>query len=130
MSFTDSQFFRDDNHGQSSHTFLILNSEQRCSRVDLEGATGGILPAAILVACKIMAQPLTSTPRVQRLDSLTGLCWWAAFGVFAYHMANLAPVPWVRVLSFGNFSVMLFFILSGFVLTWSANPSGTPQTFW
>lgn len=27
-----------------------------------------------------------------RLDSLTGLRWWAAFGVFAYHMANLAPL--------------------------------------
>lgn len=34
--------------------------------------------------------PQQSAPRkVLRLDSLTGLRWWAAFGVFAYHFQNV-----------------------------------------
>src|SRR5690554_6674300 len=103
MSFTDSQFFRDSNHGQSSHTFLVPNSGEPPGRTNPKGAIGDNLPAFVLVACNIMTQPLVSTPRVQRLDSLTGLRWWAAFAVFAYHMTNLAPLPVTRVLSFGNF---------------------------
>ena len=73
-----------------------------------------------------------STPRsVQRIDSLTGLRWWAAFGVFAYHMNNLAPLPIAALLQWGNYGVTFFFVLSGFVLSWSARPETTsPQTFW
>ena len=61
-----------------------------------------------------------------RLDSLTGLRWWAAFAVFCYHMMSFAPVPGLgAVARFGNHGVAFFFLLSGFVLTWSAGISGT-----
>lgn len=61
-----------------------------------------------------------------RLDSLTGLRWWAAFAVFCYHMMNFAPVPGLgAVARYGNHGVAFFFVLSGFVLTWSARISGT-----
>ncbi|MCL3776977.1 MULTISPECIES: acyltransferase [unclassified Actinomyces] len=65
-----------------------------------------------------------------RLDSLTGMRWWAAFGVFAYHMTNLAPLPSQDLLRFGYSGVSFFFILSGFVLTWSARPEVTARQFW
>ncbi|MBA4246761.1 MAG: acyltransferase [Microbacterium sp.] len=65
-----------------------------------------------------------------RLESLTGLRWWAAFGVFFYHMANLAPLPVSELLDLGNYGVMFFFVLSGFVLTWSARPGTTVGTFY
>jgi peptidoglycan/LPS O-acetylase OafA/YrhL len=67
---------------------------------------------------------------IVRLDSLTGLRWWAAFAVFAYHMLNLAPLPIQDVLKYGNYGVAFFFVLSGFVLTWSARPETSVTTFW
>ena len=72
----------------------------------------------------------TEVPRARRLDSLTGLRWWAAFGVFLFHMNNLAPLPIFPIFRFGNYGVMFFFLLSGFVLTWSANAKVSPTTFW
>lgn len=68
--------------------------------------------------------------RGPRLDSLTGLRWWAAFAVFAHHMTNLAPLPIREELRFGNYGVMFFFVLSGFVLTWSASRQVSAHTFW
>lgn len=65
-----------------------------------------------------------------RVDSLTGLRWWAAFAVFAFHMANLAPLPIARALGFGNYGVAFFFVLSGFVLTWSASDRVSTGTFY
>ncbi|UNX55730.1 acyltransferase [Georgenia sp. TF02-10] len=76
------------------------------------------------------AQPAGRTVRPVRLDALTGLRWWAAFGVFAHHMTNLAPLPVAEVLSLGAQGVTFFFVLSGFVLTWSADPAVSPATFW
>lgn len=61
-----------------------------------------------------------------RLDSLTGLRWWAAFGVFLYHMLNFAPIPIVSEFApYGNAGVAFFFILSGFVLSYSASGRAT-----
>lgn len=79
-----------------------------------------------------MNQPTAAAPptRAGRLDSLTGLRWWAAFGVFAHHMTNLAPLPVFEVVGFGKYGVTLFFVLSGFVLTWSARPGVTAPTFY
>jgi len=57
--------------------------------------------------------------RSAALNSLTGLRWWAAFGVFLFHMTAFAPVPIFPLLEFGNYGVMFFFVLSGFVLSWS-----------
>ncbi|GGI47675.1 peptidoglycan/LPS O-acetylase OafA/YrhL [Agromyces flavus] len=68
--------------------------------------------------------------RRPRLDSLTGLRWWAAFAVFLHHMSNLAPLPIEGVLRYGAYGVTFFFVLSGFVLTWSARPGTPATTFW
>ncbi|OKL48591.1 hypothetical protein BSR28_01665 [Boudabousia liubingyangii] len=67
-----------------------------------------------------------------RLDSLTGLRWWAAFGVFLYHLASTRVVhlPFIDIYSVGNFGVAFFFVLSGFVLTWSAKPEVTARQFY
>lgn len=45
-------------------------------------------------------------------------------------MGNLAPLPIAGALSYGNFGVMFFFVLSGFVLTWSASAAVSAPTFW
>ncbi|GAA1513308.1 peptidoglycan/LPS O-acetylase OafA/YrhL [Agromyces terreus] len=66
----------------------------------------------------------------RRLDSLTGLRWWAAFAVFGHHMLNFVPLPGAAVISLGHFGVAFFFVLSGFVLTWSARATTTMPTFW
>jgi Predicted acyltransferases len=67
---------------------------------------------------------------VARLDSLTGLRWWAAFAVFLYHVRLFAPIPFTGFVQWGNFGVTFFFVLSGFVLTWSARPTVSATTFW
>ena len=83
-----------------------------------------------MLAFSLVTTALAPEAREPRLESLTGLRWWAAFGVFLYHMANLAPLPIVEVLDLGNYGVMFFFVLSGFVLTWSARPGTTVATFY
>jgi peptidoglycan/LPS O-acetylase OafA/YrhL len=45
-------------------------------------------------------------------------------------MTNLAPLPVRDALEYGNYGVMFFFVLSGFVLTWSASEAVSPRTFW
>lgn len=74
----------------------------------------------------VLAEP---TPR---LDGLTGLRWWAAFIVFLYHMLIFAPVPGLlsELFSYGYFGVTFFFVLSGFVLTWSARSNVPVSTFY
>ncbi|QEV45514.1 acyltransferase [Streptomyces vinaceus] len=81
--------------------------------------------------------------RVTRLDTLTGLRFPAAFVVFLYHAALLAflGVPWLSsgsavttyydaVAHVGALGVTFFFVLSGFVLTWSARDTDTAPRFW
>ena len=70
--------------------------------------------------------------RMPRVDSLTGLRWWAAFAVFAYHMLNFAPLPPLATtfLHYGYFGVTFFFVLSGFVLMWSLAPRVKISTFY
>ncbi|AXE27347.1 acyltransferase [Streptomyces globosus] len=81
--------------------------------------------------------------RVTRLDTLTGLRFPAAFVVFLYHAALLAflGVPWLSsssaavayydaVAHAGALGVTFFFVLSGFVLTWSARETDTAPRFW
>lgn len=67
-----------------------------------------------------------------RIDALTGLRWWAAFFVFGYHMLVFAPLPTAATafLSKGFFGVTFFFVLSGFVLTWSASDRVSQSTFY
>ncbi|MFE5913361.1 acyltransferase family protein [Streptomyces wedmorensis] len=62
------------------------------------------------------------------LPSLTGMRWAAAFLVFAFHTYKFGYygpedeklVAWAT--RSGSVGVMFFFVLSGFVLTWSARP--------
>ncbi|AOZ73263.1 hypothetical protein BK816_08175 [Boudabousia tangfeifanii] len=67
-----------------------------------------------------------------RLDSLTGLRWWAAFGVFLYHIYSTRAVklPYGTFYTVGNFGVAFFFVLSGFVLTWSSKPQVGAKQFY
>lgn len=80
--------------------------------------------------------------RTSRLPSLTGLRFPAALLVFVFHSA--LPYPEVRFLQSdasannyyrgvaqtGGLGVTFFFVLSGFVLTWSARSSDTARAFW
>ena len=67
-----------------------------------------------------------------RLDALTGLRWWAAFMVFLFHLRVFAPVPQplAAVFDQGYLGVTFFFVLSGFVLTWSLKPGVSTSTFY
>lgn len=64
------------------------------------------------------------------LRSLTGLRWWAAFGVFLFHMTVFAPLPIYPIFDYGYYGVMFFFVLSGFVLSFSWKPQISVQTFY
>lgn len=69
-----------------------------------------------------------------RLDSLTGLRFVAAVAVFGFHATYLTVGPvhdaMTVVFGRGGSGVGLFFVLSGFVLAWSARPSDTPAAMW
>lgn len=92
---------------------------------------------------RVTAPPQTPAgPRVSRLDTLTGLRFPAALLVFLFH-ASL-PYPSVRLFAddgvesdftallaqAGALGVTFFFVLSGFVLTWSARSGDTAPAFW
>ncbi len=74
-----------------------------------------------------------ASPAVRRLDSLTGLRWFAAFGVFCFHYGYLSDkVPVLRsALTLGYEGVPFFFVLSGFVLAWVYRPGdGALRFYW
>lgn len=78
---------------------------------------------------------MTSAPNpasLPRLDAITGLRWWAAFGVFFFHIKNLIalPGPLASLAPLGNYGVTFFFVLSGFVLTWSWRAQTDKRTFY
>ena len=67
------------------------------------------------------------------LDSLTGLRFLAAAMVVLYHASMWSAHdhnPGHSPLEIGYVGVTFFFILSGFVLTWTRRPHDTPQAFW
>lgn len=71
---------------------------------------------------------MAQTPR---LHSLTGLRFWFAFLVVLHH----SLVHWFGrdayvVSDFGYIGVDFFFVLSGFVLTWSWRPAVSTRRFW
>ncbi|MFC7310313.1 acyltransferase family protein [Streptomyces monticola] len=77
-----------------------------------------------------------------RLPTLTGLRFPAALLVFLFHAA--LPLPEMRILAddglqkvfyavaaqSGGLGVTFFFVLSGFILTWSARPGDPARSFW
>ncbi|WFE49243.1 acyltransferase [Micromonospora sp. WMMD1155] len=72
-----------------------------------------------------------------RLPSLTGLRWIAALLVFGFHagtMRIIAEPDYQAVVdalfTLGLSGVQFFFILSGFVLVWSARVGDSRRTFW
>ncbi|WP_233512516.1 acyltransferase family protein [Micromonospora deserti] len=80
---------------------------------------------------------MTGAAPADRLPSLTGLRWIAALLVFGFHAGTMriiaepdhqAVVNWLFTL--GLSGVQFFFILSGFVLVWSARPGDSRRRFW
>ncbi|MGK5444344.1 acyltransferase family protein [Micromonospora sp. URMC 105] len=77
------------------------------------------------------------TAAASRLPSLTGLRWVAAMLVFGYHAGTMRIVgePDYQAVVGGLFTlglsgVQFFFILSGFVLVWSAREGDRRRDFW
>jgi peptidoglycan/LPS O-acetylase OafA/YrhL len=70
----------------------------------------------------------------RRLDSLTSLRWFAAALVMGFHASGLLARehlgPVYQALQSGPAAVSFFFILSGFVLTWSYQPGQRLGAFW
>ncbi|MFJ1590079.1 acyltransferase family protein [Kitasatospora albolonga] len=63
-----------------------------------------------------------------RLDSLTGLRFWAALAVVFYHLSRQGgELPWISDITwYGRSGVTFFFILSGFVLAWTYDGKSVP----
>ncbi|MET7670121.1 acyltransferase family protein [Micromonospora luteifusca] len=74
--------------------------------------------------------------RMPRVESLTGLRWFAAFAVFLFHANQIIKLPTVNDIRLGDFfrfgdaGVTFFYVLSGFVLTWSFSPTVSTGTFY
>ncbi|MCX5388030.1 acyltransferase [Streptomyces sp. NBC_00083] len=80
-----------------------------------------------------------ASARFARLPSLTGMRFFAAFLVFSFHSTLPPYTPFSggsaeavthAVSKAGWLGVGFFFVLSGFVLTWSARPGDRPRQFW
>ncbi|QDQ14692.1 acyltransferase family protein [Streptomyces spectabilis] len=77
-------------------------------------------------------------PKTSRLPSLSGMRFIAALPVFAFHATSGMNFLRGDVGDFftdifkdaGTPSVSFFFVLSGFILTWSARPRDTMPDFW
>jgi peptidoglycan/LPS O-acetylase OafA/YrhL len=71
-------------------------------------------------------------PGARRLDSLTGLRFFAALAVVIYHLPLFCGVAFYgqRAAPWGYLGVQFFFVLSGFVLVWTARDADTPTAFW
>ena len=79
--------------------------------------------------------PIVATRPTPRLDSLTGLRFLAAFVVFVHHAGATLHIDGfsglIHRLTFdGVDGVSFFFILSGFVLAWSARDGDRPVAFY
>ena len=73
-----------------------------------------------------------TAPNRPRLDWLTALRFFAAFGVLICHLVSPYRIQGAGrdIALFGQFGVDFFFVLSGFVLTWSHKPTRSPQRFY
>ncbi|GAA3846955.1 acyltransferase [Streptomyces coacervatus] len=90
-------------------------------------------PSATAPPASTKSAPTAPAPS---LPSLTGLRWIAALLVFGLHVHNFhyfdgragSLVNWA--FGAGATGVSFFFVLSGFVLTWSARPGDRAPAFW
>ncbi|HEX6967922.1 MAG TPA: acyltransferase [Micromonosporaceae bacterium] len=76
-------------------------------------------------------------PQPTTLPALTGMRWLAAALVFAFHICvveyfdrSVEDTILRPLFGSGDTGVSFFFILSGFVLAWSARPGDRPVRFW
>lgn len=69
-----------------------------------------------------------TSARLLRLDSLTGVRFFAAMLVFGFHALHY--VSGLEVFSAGMVGVSLFYILSGFVMAWTAREDDRPSLFY
>ncbi|MFV2103431.1 acyltransferase family protein [Micromonospora sp. LOL_024] len=92
-----------------------------------------------MTSATVVERPAASTGRgdASRLPSLTGLRWVAALLVFGFHAGTMRIIaePGHQAVVGGIFTlglsgVQFFFILSGFVLVWSARPGDSRRRFW
>ncbi|MEV6811941.1 acyltransferase, partial [Micromonospora sp. NPDC051296] len=81
--------------------------------------------------------PATGGGDASRLPSLTGLRWIAALLVFGFHAGTMRIIAEPghqavvsEIFTLGLSGVQFFFILSGFVLVWSARPGDSRRRFW
>ncbi|MFD0819851.1 acyltransferase family protein, partial [Micromonospora zhanjiangensis] len=93
----------------------------------------------MVTAVATVSGPAVQSTRITppRLPSLTGLRWVGAMLVFGFHVGTMhviADRDYASVLSWtfglGLSGVQFFFILSGFVLVWSARPGDPVLSFW
>ncbi|WP_138356132.1 acyltransferase family protein [Streptomyces fildesensis] len=77
-------------------------------------------------------QPADRTVTPIRVDSVTALRWFAAAGVFSFHTKGyFNEIPSLTsLMQIGYEGVPFFFVLSGFVMAWSAKPGGTARQFY
>lgn len=75
-----------------------------------------------------MTSPAPVSTSAIRLDSLTGVRFFAAFLVFGFH--SLHYVSGLDVFGAGMVGVSLFYILSGFVMAWTARDDDRPSLFY
>ena len=68
--------------------------------------------------------------KIAVLPTLTSLRWFAALVVFGYHLSTSTGWLPARAFGFGQAGVAFFFVLSGFVLTWSHRPSTSIKQFY
>lgn len=90
----------------------------------------------------VLTEPRPGRSAGNRLQSLTGLRFLAALLVFFYHSSlprssvrligddGVWKVYYIAASQAGALGVTFFFVLSGFVLTWSARPGDTARSFW
>lgn len=72
---------------------------------------------------------MTTAPST-RLDSLTGVRFFAALLVFGFHAVHYANTGELDVFSAGMVGVSLFYLLSGFVMAWTVREGDRPAEFY
>ncbi|MFD7106462.1 acyltransferase family protein [Streptomyces celluloflavus] len=104
---------------------------------DRRAAPVGVGVPMALTTQRSRRQETPASPLPGLLPSLTGMRWVAAFVVFVYHVRNFGyfgPDQSGRLVNWafgaGAAGVSFFFILSGFVLAWTARPGERARTFW